>query len=184
MSTPLVLRRRLRDLAHASIEYGLEADRPIEVDLDEWPESLREKRASFVTLELNERLRGCIGALDATRPLVRDVAANAFAAAFHDPRFPPVTPLDVAGLDLHVSVLSPVERLGVRSEAELLERLRPGIDGLILEERGRRGTFLPAVWRSLPEAREFLDQLKAKAGFPRDYWSESVCAYRYTTEEF
>ncbi|MGA8261028.1 MAG: AmmeMemoRadiSam system protein A [Arenicellales bacterium] len=181
---PAELRDRLRDLARASIEHGLDAGLPIEVELEEWPETLREHRATFVTLEIEARLRGCIGALDATRPLVRDVAANAFSAAFRDPRFPPLTAFEFPDLDIHVSVLSRVEPMAVRSEAELLERLRPGIDGLILEERGRRGTFLPAVWRSLPRASEFVEQLKAKAGFAPDYWSESVRAYRYTTEEF
>lgn len=184
MSMSPELRERLRDLARTSIEYGLQADRPIGVELEEWPESLREKRATFVTLEIDERLRGCIGALEPSRPLVRDVAANAFAAAFRDPRFPPVTTFDFPDLSIHVSVLSPVEALEVQSEADLMEQLRPGIDGLIFEEGGRRGTFLPAVWRSLPDARDFLAQLKAKAGFPADYWSESVRTYRYTTEEF
>ena len=184
MTVSPALRDRLRHLARASIEYGLEAGRPIEVTLQEWPETLCEHRATFVTLEIEARLRGCIGALDATRPLVRDVSANAFAAAFRDPRFPPVTTLEFPNLDIHVSVLSPVEPMAVRSEAELLERLRPGVDGLILEELGKRGTFLPAVWRSLPQAGEFVEQLKAKAGFAPDYWSESVRAYRYTTEEF
>lgn len=184
MSMSPALRERLRDLARASIEYGLQADRPIHVELDVWPESLHEERATFVTLELEERLRGCIGALEPSRPLVRDVAANAFAAAFRDPRFSPVTTFDFPDLSIHVSVLSPVEPLDVGSEADLLQQLRPGVDGLIFEEGGRRGTFLPAVWRSLPDARDFLIQLKAKAGLPPGYWSESVRAYRYTTEEF
>lgn len=184
MSTPPALRDRLRELAHASIEFGLKEDRPIDVRMGEWPAAVREKRATFVTLELAGRLRGCIGALDATRPLVRDVAENAFAAAFRDPRFAPVTTFDFPDLEMHLSVLSPVEALPAGSEAELLERLRPGIDGLILEEGKRRGTFLPAVWRSLPDAGEFLSHLKAKAGLPPGHWSDSVRVYRYTTEEF
>lgn len=184
MNTPPESREWLRALAGASIEHGLRNDRPLEVRLDDWPAALRERRSTFVTLHLAEQLRGCIGALEATRPLVQDVAMNAFAAAFRDPRFEPVTESDHADLEIHVSVLSPIEPLDVRTEADLLSRLRPGVDGLIVEEGARRGTFLPAVWRSLPSAPDFLAQLKAKAGLPPDYWSETVRAYRYTTEEF
>lgn len=184
MSTPATLRERLRGLARASIRHGLENSCPIDVLLHEWPDSLVEKRSTFVTLQQNRQLRGCIGALEATRPLVRDLAANAFAAAFRDPRFPPVTAADFPELEIHVSVLSAIELFPVESEVELLEKLRPNVDGLVLEEGDRRGTFLPAVWRSLPEAGEFLKQLKLKAGLEPGYWSESIRAYRYTTEEF
>ena len=184
MSTPPALRERLRSLARASIEHGLEKDRPLEVVLQEWPAAAREKRSSFVTLELEGRLRGCIGALEPTRPLAQDVSINAFAAAFRDPRFSPLTTFDYPGIELHVSVLSAIEPLEVRSEAELLRQLRPGVDGLILEEGERRGTFLPAVWRSLPQPVDFVDQLRAKAGLPPGYWSDELCAFRYTTEEF
>ena len=184
MTTPPEQREQLRGLARASIEHGLRRDQPVEVLLDDWPATLQQRRSTFVTLHRQERLRGCIGALEATRPLVRDVALNAFAAAFRDPRFPPLDAGELAEIEIHVSVLSPIEALEARSEADLLRQLRPGVDGLIVEEGERRGTFLPAVWRSLPQADEFLAELKAKAGFPPDYWSESVRAYRYTTEEF
>jgi uncharacterized protein len=177
-------REKLRALARSSIEHGLRHHRPIEVRLDEWPEALRRQHSTFVTLRLEDRLRGCIGALEAARPLVEDVAKNAFAAAFRDPRFDPVSHYDFPDIEIHVSVLSPIEPLDVRSEAELLRRLRPGVDGLILEEGERRGTFLPAVWRSLPGSADFVAQLKAKAGLPRDYWSQTVRVYRYTAEEF
>lgn len=184
MTTSPALRERLRGLARASIRHGLEQRRPIDVLLHEWPDALVEKRSTFVTLKQNRQLRGCIGALEATRPLVRDLAMNAFAAAFRDPRFSPVTMAEFQGLEIHVSVLSPIEPLPVQSEAELLEKLRPDVDGLVLEEGERRGTFLPAVWRNLPDAGEFLTQLKLKAGLAPDYWSESIRTYRYTTEEF
>lgn len=182
--TPPALRERLRHLARDSITHGLERDEPIAVVLPEWPEALCAERASFVTLRTEAELRGCVGALEPVRPLVQDVAANAFAAAFKDPRFDPVTAVEVPRLDIHLSILSPVEALEAGSEAELLARLRPGVDGLIFEEGERSGTFLPAVWGSLPDAGEFLAQLRAKAGFPPDYWSDQVRAYRYTTEEF
>lgn len=184
MTTPPALRERLRDLAQASIQHGVERGGPVPVRLEEWPESLTSERCSFVTLHHEGQLRGCVGALEATRPLVADVAANAFAAAFNDPRFPPVSLMEYLDLDIHVSVLSPKQPMSITSEADLLSQLRPGVDGLVLEDGSRRGTFLPAVWRSLPDARDFLAQLKAKAGLPPDYWSASIRTYRYTTEEF
>jgi len=184
VTTPEPLRESLRTLARDSIRHGAKAGAPLSVRLDDWPEALHEPRSTFVTLELDDRLRGCIGALEARRALVEDVAANAFAAAFRDPRFSPVTPGEVDELELHLSILSPPEPLDVESEAELLRSLRPGVDGLILEEGSRRGTFLPAVWRSLPSAVDFVTELKSKAGFPPDYWSGSIRTYRYTTEEF
>jgi uncharacterized protein len=184
MSTPPTQRRSLRALAHASIEHGLRHHEPVKVSLEAWPDRLRQPRSTFVTLHLGGRLRGCVGVLEPARPLARDVAVNAFAAAFRDPRFTPVTTSEVPDIEVHVSLLSPIEPLLARSEADLIRQLRPGVDGLIFEEGERRGTFLPAVWCSLPSAGEFLAQLKAKAGLPPDYWSETVRAYRYTTEEF
>lgn len=184
MSTPPTYRRSLRALARASIEHGLRHHEAVGVSLEGWPARLRQPRATFVTLRLGGRLRGCVGALESARPLPRDVAVNAFAAAFRDPRFTPVTTVEFPDIEVHVSLLSPIEPLEARSEADLIRQLRPGVDGLIFEEGDRRGTFLPAVWRSLPSAGDFLAQLKAKAGLPPDYWSETLRAYRYTTEEF
>lgn len=184
MTTSPELREELRALARSSIEHGLRHDQPVGVNPKDWPAALRRRRSTFVTLHLEEELRGCIGALEASRPVVEDVALNAFAAAFRDPRFDPVTTVDFPDIEIHVSLLSPIEPLAVRSEADLLRQLRPGVDGLIFEEGERRGTFLPAVWRSLPRPGDFLAQLKAKAGLPPDYWSETVRAFRYTTEEF
>jgi len=184
MTTPAEWRERLLGLARSSIEHGLEYGRSLPVCLEEWPEALQRRRSSFVTLRLQRSLRGCVGALRPTRALVLDVAGNAFAAAYRDPRFPPVTRSDCEGLEIHLSLLSPVVPLKAHSEAELLRQLRPGIDGLVFQDGGRHGTFLPSVWRSLPEPREFLAQLKVKAGLPGDYWSETVRTYRYTVEEF
>jgi len=184
MSTPESIRDQLRRLARSSIRHGIETGEPLPVRLGEYHQSVREPRSSFVTLKLDGRLRGCVGGLEATRALAEDVALNAFAAAFRDPRFTPLTLRELHGLDLRIAVLSPPEPLDAASEAELLERLRPGIDGLILEEGRRRGTFLPAVWRDLPAAAEFVGRLKEKTGLPGDYWSASIRAYRYSTEEF
>ena len=177
-------RSRLLELAHASIRHGLDHGRPLSVRAKDFPEPLRAQRASFVTLEHQGALRGCIGHLEAVEPLVQDVAKNAFAAAFRDPRFPPLAESELAGLALHISVLTPATELEFESEQDLIAKLRPGIDGLILQEGAARGTFLPSVWESLPEPQQFLAQLKRKAGLPIDHWSERIRVFRYETEAF
>jgi AmmeMemoRadiSam system protein A len=116
--------------------------------------------------------------------LVVDVADNAFAAAFRDPRFDPLAEWELDGLDLDISVLTPPEPMQFRDEPDLLRQLCPATDGLILEDRGRRGTFLPAVWQSLPEPELFLAELKHKAGLPATYWSPTIKVSRYRTETF
>jgi len=116
---------------------------------------------------------------------VRDVAENAYAAAFRDPRFPPLAPQEWEGLAVEISVLGPPEPLPpVASEAEAAALLRPGVDGVILEGEGRRGTFLPAVWGQLPDPRQFLRHLKLKAGLPAEGWSPAWRLWRYATESF
>jgi AmmeMemoRadiSam system protein A len=177
-------RRILLDLAWESIRQGLASGAPARFDTKTYPPQLREPGAAFVTLHRQGRLRGCVGHLEATRPLVADVADNAFAAAFRDPRFEPLNEWELDSLRLEISVLTTPEPLRIRDEPDLLSRLRPGVDGLILEERGARGTFLPAVWESLPEPGQFLAELKRKAGLPPGYWSPTIKVYRYSTETF
>jgi AmmeMemoRadiSam system protein A len=177
-------RRALLDLARASIRHGLASRRPLAIDPLDYPAALREPRAVFVTLNREGQLRGCIGHLQACQALALDVAENAWAAAFRDPRFPPLAADELADLEVHISVLSPPEPLAVASQAELLARVRPGVDGLILEDDGHRGTFLPAVWESLPRPADFLRHLKIKAGLPPDYWSDALRVARYTAEAF
>ena len=174
-------RGALLDLARASIRAGLEGGEP-RVRATDYPAGLQAPRASFVTLNVAAQLRGCIGTLEAHQPLVLDVAQNAFAAAFRDPRFPALGRDEFARIEIHISILSVPEPVSFASEADLLARLRPGVDGLIIEEGYRRGTFLPAVWESLPEPGEFLRQLKRKAGLPADYWSAGIRIRRYTVE--
>ena len=157
------------------------SEREPEIDAADYPPALREIRATFVTLLADGELRGCIGSLVADRPLVEDVARSAYRAAHHDPRFPPVTPAEAAALEIHVSVLSPAEPMSFDSEADLLAQLRPGVDGLILEDGTMRATFLPDVWESLPEPADFLAQLKKKAGLPVDHRSGTLRVSRYTT---
>ncbi len=177
-------RAALLDVARASIRHGLRHGQALEVDPVDYPETLRPPRATFVTLEIGDQLRGCIGALVARQPLVQDVAAHAFAAAFEDPRFPELRENEFPKLDIHISVLSPPEPLSFSSEDELLAQLRPGVDGLIIQFRHYRATFLPAVWEQLPDPYVFLAQLKQKAGLPLDFWSPELSAERYTAEYF
>ncbi len=174
-------RATLLELARASVRKGLCGEQ-LDIRPEAYPPALRVRRASFVTLKLEQRLRGCIGSLKARYPLVTDVVRNAHAAAFCDPRFPALTWPEFERLDIHLSLLTSPEPLAVTSEEELLARLRPGMDGLVLSEGMRRGTFLPVVWEQLPEPREFLRALKLKAGLPADYWSPTLRIERYTTE--
>ncbi len=174
----------LLSIAAQSIEHGLNHGRPLEPDPHDYPAALQAERATFVTLQIDGELRGCMGVLEAIRPLVIDVARNAYAAAFEDPRFPPLTRAELPRLDIHLSVLSPWEPLHFESESDLLGQIRPGIDGLILEDRGRRGTFLPSVWEQLPNPADFFEHLRHKAGLPSGYWSETLRVSRYSTESF
>jgi len=177
-------RATLLDVARASIQHGLRHRQALAVNPGDYPETLRPLRATFVTLEIGGQLRGCIGALTAYQPLVQDVAAHAYAAAFEDPRFAELRPDELPKLEIFISVLSPPEPMQFSSEEDLLKQVRPGVDGLILEFRHYRATFLPAVWESLPDPYVFLAQLKHKAGLPLDFWSPELRVERYTTEYF
>ncbi|CAK0774395.1 AMMECR1 domain-containing protein [Gammaproteobacteria bacterium] len=178
------LRRVLLDTAGASIDFSLKHGRQWEVTLRDYPPLLQELRATFVTLQIAGRLRGCIGSLEPHRALVADVAYNAYAAAFLDHRFPPLTIVERGALDIHISLLSLPVLMIFNSEADLLRQIRPGVDGLILEDRGRRGTFLPSVWETLTNPCDFVTHLKLKAGLPSNHWSPTVRVSRYTTESF
>ena len=177
-------RRHLLTLARDAIRHGLASGQPPRLDIDGEPPELLVHRAAFVTLELHGRLRGCIGHLEASQPLVLDVSDNAFAAAFRDPRFPPVTAGELDPLQIKISVLTPATELSFADEAALLATIAPGLDGLILADAGYRGTFLPSVWEQLPEPRDFLRRLKEKAGLPAEHWSRNLRVWRYRTESF
>lgn len=176
------LLRVARDVIRQSAEGTLRGEPA--VNMNPLPPAFAAIRASFVTIETQGRLRGCIGSLEAHRPLVQDVARNAWRSAFHDPRFPAVTAAEVGGLSIKLSVLSTPEAMRFDSEADVVGQLRPGVDGLILSDEGHRGTFLPQVWEQLGTPREFFTRLKAKAGLALDHWSPNVRIWRYTTETF
>ena len=177
-------RNRLKQLARASIEFGIKHRQPIDVDLEHITSELSVIRATFVTLEKQHQLRGCIGTLEARRPLALDVAENSFAAAYSDTRFQPVARNEIKQLSIHISILNPAEQLVFNSEPDLIQLLRPEIDGLIIKDKSHQATFLPSVWQSLPRPEEFIRHLKVKAGFNANYWSKDMCAYRYTTDSF
>ncbi len=138
--------------------------------------------ACFVTLERAGQLRGCIGTIEATRPLAEDLVHNAYAAALKDPRFPPVQEDELDGLDISVSLLSAPEPVPADDETDLQNALRPGCDGLIIASARGRATFLPAVWEQLPDPVDFLQQLKRKAGWAPRGWPRDARAARYTVE--
>ncbi|MFA7279996.1 MAG: AmmeMemoRadiSam system protein A [Sterolibacterium sp.] len=146
--------------------------------------ALLERGAVFVTLTQNGDLRGCIGSLEAWRPLHEDVSANAVAAALRDPRFPPLSADELAKTRVEVSLLTPAQPMSFASEADATAQLRPLIDGVILEYGKHRGTFLPQVWESLPEPGEFMAQLKRKAGLPPNFWSNELKLSRYQVEKW
>ncbi|CAB1367974.1 AmmeMemoRadiSam system protein A [Denitratisoma oestradiolicum] len=146
--------------------------------------TLHQPGACFVTLTRDGRLRGCIGSLEAHRPLGTDVEANAQAAAFRDPRFPPLALAELPTTRVEVSLLSPASPMDFEDEADALGRLRPGIDGVILAFRNHRATFLPQVWEDLPNPRLFLAHLKQKAGLPADFWSPEIRLYHYEVQKW
>ena len=175
-------RELLVDLARASIRYGLEKGGPLELDHGTFKPHLLVKRATFVTIEKNSSLRGCIGIIEALRPLAEDIVHNSYAAAFSYPRFAPVTEGEFPELSYHISILGPLEELDFGSESELLDIITPRLDGLILRDGPHSGVFLPMVWEQLPTENSFLAHLKQKAGLRRDYWSDTLRVYRFRTE--
>jgi AmmeMemoRadiSam system protein A len=148
------------------------------------PAWLAEPGASFVTLEIDGELCGCIGSLTPYRSLAEDVCGNATAAALHDPRFPRLKAAQLPRVRVAVSVLSRLDPMEWIDEEDLIRQLRPGVDGLVLEHGMHRGTFLPAVWRQLPEPREFLRQLKRKAGLSPTFWAPDMRISRYTVDSW
>lgn len=178
-------RRYLLSLARRSITDVLEGRELPKVDLNTVSEDLRRPGASFVTLTIGGELRGCIGSIEPCRPLVLDVRDNAIAAAFHDPRFPPLSRRELEQVHIEISVLTLPKALEYEGPAALLEKLQPGVDGVIIERGWCRATFLPQVWEKLPDPREFLTHLCLKAGLPPDdYRRPGLRVYTYQVEKF
>jgi AmmeMemoRadiSam system protein A len=172
---------RLLGIARASIASGFATGRPLEPEPEDLTGVLAERLGSFVTLMQSKALRGCVGSLIGNHPLAQGVGVAAFNAAFRDSRFTPLAAAELDRTHIEISVLSPPEPLPASSNAELLAALRPGHDGLLLVDAGRRATFLPKVWETLPDAGQFVRRLKAKAGLSESHWSESIRFFRYDT---
>jgi len=178
-------RRQLIEAARFGVKFGIENGRAPQVRLGAGlSPSLTTRRACFVTLNLDGRLRGCIGSIIPHRPLVIDVVDNAWKAGFGDPRFPALKAEELDRISVSVSILSTPRPMTFADEADLVRQVRPDIDGLIMHDGSRRGLFLPSVWSGLPKAEAFVTQLKRKAGLPTDHWSDTLRVSRYTTESF
>ena len=174
---------QLLKVAKSAIEHQLHGEKSFTIPTPSDP-MLNEQGAVFITLNKSGQLRGCIGTLIPHRSLVADVANNAIASAFSDPRFPPLTSSETDQLTVSISVLTPSEPVEFTDEKDLISKIRPGIDGLILEDGGYRGTFLPSVWEQLPDVQMFWSHLKRKAGLPANHWSDTLKVSRYTTEYY
>ncbi len=172
-------------LAREALEAGVQGQ-PLPPIPPNLPPRLHEDGAAFVTLRIKQdgRLRGCIGSIIATRPLVEDVRGHAVDAALHDPRFPPVQPAELPHLALEVSYLTPLQPLHAASPADLLARLRPGTDGVLLRRGWQQATFLPQVWHSLPNPADFLTHLCLKMGAEPDCWQRPLDVFTYQVQAF
>ena len=171
-------------VALQSIKHGLQEGRALHVNTSDYSGDLQQHLASFVTLHKNGELRGCIGSLEAHQPLINDIAEHAYAAAFQDPRFPDLQNKEYEQLEIEISVLSKPELMTFENEEDLLQQIRPDVDGLIIEHGYNRGTFLPSVWEQLPDKKDFLNHLKVKAGLSTHWWDSAVKISRYETFSF
>jgi len=172
-------------LAREAMEFGVKGRQLPPLDLQSLSPALRDQGASFVTLTVNGDLRGCIGALEAYQALAEDVREHAVAAALNDPRFPPVQEGELSRIRIEVSRLTAPHPLEYAASEDLLRKLRPHIDGVILKEGHRRATFLPQVWEKIPNPAEFLDNLCYKMGVQTNSWrTGTLQVLIYQVEEF
>ena len=174
----------LFEIAEAAIVRGLRGGKPTVPVGDAPPPALRQPIAAFVTLIVDGALNGCIGGIDGREPLGAAVAHHAWAAAFTDPRLPPLRAADYDDLVIEISLLSPLKPLAARTREELLAGLRPHVDGLVLQAGARRALFLPVVWEQLPEPAAFVDHLLLKAGLPARSWPPTIAASRFTATRY
>jgi len=175
----------LLDLARQSIENCVNDTSLPSLKLDTLSPLLREQGACFVTLTYQGYLRGCVGALEPYQSLAEDVREHAVAAAFQDYRFPPVQAKEIKDIEIEISYLTRPKVLNYENPTELLELLRPNIDGVVVKDGMRRATFLPQVWEKIPDPEEFLDQLCMKMGGPADLWRrKKLDVLIYQVEEF
>ncbi len=178
-------RAMLLKLARQAIDTAVRGKGLLPLNMDALPARLRQPGATFVTLTQRGYLRGCIGALEPQQPLAEDVREHAIGAALHDFRFPPVQPEEVEELHIEISRLTLPKDLTYETPQQLLDSLRPGVDGVILRDGARRATFLPQVWEKIPDPEEFLDHLCQKMGVSHDLWRRKKLRVQvYQVEEF
>jgi AmmeMemoRadiSam system protein A len=172
-------------LARQAVECGVRGEKLPPLDEASLSSQLNENGASFVTLTIHGELRGCIGALDAHQPLAEDVCEHAVAAALEDPRFPPVREDELSRIQIEVSRLTRPVPLEYNNADDLLSKLRPHVDGVILRDGFRRATFLPQVWEKVPDRAEFLNYLCHKMGVGENAWSvQHMDVFIYQVEDF
>jgi AmmeMemoRadiSam system protein A len=177
--------KTLLRLAREAIEYRVRGEKPPPIPKESLTPHLREQGASFVTLTIQDQLRGCIGALEAHQPLADDVREHAAAAAFEDPRFPPLGKDELSRIQIEVSRLTRPSPLDYEDSGDLLSKLRPHIHGVILTDGARRATFLPQVWEKIPNPSEFMDNLCHKMGIGHQHWRNNhLDVFTYQVEEF
>ena len=175
----------LLKIARQALEKSVSGEPLPEVILPRLSTPLQETGASFVTLTIEGRLRGCIGTLEAYQPLAIDVQEHAVAAALQDFRFPNVRPVECPQILIEISVLSPRVPLEYDGPEDLLQEIRPHVDGVVLQDGLRKATFLPQVWEKLPGPEQFLSHLSLKMGGPRDLWrKKALDVYVYQVQEF
>jgi AmmeMemoRadiSam system protein A len=178
-------RKLLLTTARQSISLAVNRLKPQSISIEDYPHSLQQWGASFVTLTKKELLRGCVGTLEAYQPLVEDVREHAIAAAMHDYRFPPVQADEIDDLNIEISRLTSPVRIDYQDPIELIQKLRPGIDGVLLRDGFQRATFLPQVWEKLPGPDDFLSHLCLKMGSSANLWKRKLLEIStYQVEEF
>ena len=178
-------RQLLLRLAREALKNGVAGRTMLRLKLETLPPALQANGASFVTLTKGGELRGCIGALEPYQALAEDVREHAVAAALEDPRFPPVSPPEVDGIEIEISRLTIAQNLDYKDADDLLAKLRPNVDGVILRDGIRRATFLPQVWEKIPDKAEFLDNLCYKMGEAPNIWRRKHLEVQtYQVEEF
>lgn len=171
------------DVCKKSILYGLDNKTHLPVNkLENIPTVFEEYGACFVTLEVNDNLRGCIGSIIAHQPLIEDLVLNAYSAAFSDTRFSPLTKNEFEKLEIAVSLLSSPVQMSFKDEDDLLSQIQPFIDGIIIKDGQHQAVYLPSVWEQLPNKTLFLNSLKQKAGLSPHHFSKNFETYRFTTE--
>ena len=167
----------LIDICKKSIKSKFKKE-PVNIPL---PQVFLQTGASFVTLEKHGNLRGCIGSIIPHRPLIEDLILNAQHSAFADPRFRPVEEIEIEDLEIAISLLSIPKPMSFSGEQDLLNQIRPFVDGIIIKDKGRQAVYLPSVWEQLPDKIEFLNSLKVKAGLPANYFSNTLETYKFET---